>query len=231
MKNMHRIFIPLFLSFAFSLAGFSQTSIVKTVEIPAGSFYMGSDGVGEDFDEAPVHKVNITKPFRMGVTEVTNAQYEMFRPEHKKLRGKNNVSTEDDDAVVNVSYQDALDFCQWLSKKEGKYYRLPTEAEWEYACRAGTYTLYHTGDGLASSMRRNQTIARDYKAVSLKVGQTPPNAFGLYDMHGNVEEWCMDWYAPYFPGEQTDPVGPLEGGFSSARIQRTNISPSLASPK
>ena len=120
MKNMHRIFIPLFLFLVFSLAGYAQTLIVKTVEIPAGTFYMGSDGVGEDFDEAPVHKVTITKPFRMGVTEVTNAQYEMFRPEHKKLRGKNNVSTEDDDAVVNVSYQDALDFCQWLSKKEGK---------------------------------------------------------------------------------------------------------------
>ena len=217
MKNIHRILIPSFLSFVFSLAGFAQTSVIKTVEIPAGNFYMGSDGIGEDFDEAPVHKVNITKPFRMGVTEVTNAQYEMFRPEHKKLRGKNNVSTEDDDAVVNVSYQDALDFCQWLSKKEGKYYRLPTEAEWEYACRAGTYTLYHTGDGLASSMRRNQTIARDYKAVSLKVGQTPPNAFGLYDMHGNVEEWCMDWYAPYLPGEQIDPVGPLEGEFRVTR--------------
>ena len=108
---------------------------------------MGSEGKGENFDEAPVHKVNISKTFRMGATEVTNAQYELFRPEHKKLRGKNNVSTEDDDAVVNVSYQDAVDFCRWLSEKEGKMYRLPTEAEWEYACRAGTYTLFYTGDG------------------------------------------------------------------------------------
>ena len=80
---------------------------------------MGSEGKGENFDEAPTHKVNISKAFRMGATEVTNAQYELFRPEHKKLRGKNNVSTEDDDAVVNVSYQDAVDFCKWLSEKEG----------------------------------------------------------------------------------------------------------------
>ena len=83
-----------------SLVSNAQTFVIKTVEIPAGSFYMGSDGFGEDFDEAPVHKVNISKPFRMGVTEVTNAQYELFRPEHKSLRGKNKVSTEDDDAVV-----------------------------------------------------------------------------------------------------------------------------------
>ena len=197
---------------------FAQTKpLIETVEIPAGSFYMGSEGKGENFDEAPVHKVNISNAFRMGVTEVTNAQYEQFRPEHKQLRGKDNVSTEDDDAVVNVSYQDAVDFCKWLSEKEGKTYRLPTEAEWEYACRAGTYTLYYTGDGLSSNMRRNQTIARDYQLVSLKVGQTRANAFGLYDMHGNVEEWCLDWYAAYSADEQTDPVGPAEGEFRVTR--------------
>lgn len=192
-------------------------SLIPMVEIPAGSFYMGSEGTGENTDEAPVHKVNFKRPFRMGVTEVTNAQYEQFRPEHKKLRGKNNVSTEDDDAVVNVNWQDAMNFCRWLSEKEGKAYRLPTEAEWEYACRAGTYTLFYTGDGLSSDMRRNQIIARDYQAVSLKVGQTHPNAFGLYDMHGNVEEWCMDWYAPYTAEEQTDPTGPADGEFRVTR--------------
>lgn len=194
-----------------------QTAGIKLVDIPAGSFYMGSDGEGENFDEAPVHRVVISHPFRIGQTEVTNAQYEQFRPEHKKLRGKDNVSKGDDEAVVNVSYQDAIDFCRWLSEKEGRTYRLPTEAEWEYACRAGTYTLYYTGDGLPQSMLRNQVIARDYKPVSLLVGQTPPNAFGLYDMHGNVEEWCLDWYAPYKAGEQTDPVGPADGEFRVTR--------------
>lgn len=194
-----------------------KSGVIPMVQIPAGSFYMGSEGKGENYDEAPVHKVNITHPFMMGVTEVTNAQYELFRPEHKKLRGKDNVSTEDDDAVVNVSYDDALAYCSWLSQKEGKTYRLPTEAEWEYACRAGTYTLYYTGDGLTAKMQRNQVIARDYKPVSLRVGQTEPNAFGLYDMHGNVEEWCMDWYGPYVGDEQTDPVGPTEGLYRVTR--------------
>ena len=218
MKNIPLIALLVVAAFLFQISAFAQTtSLIELVEIPAGSYYMGSEGKGENFDEAPVHKVNISKTFRMGATEVTNAQYELFRPEHKKLRGKNNVSIEDDDAVVNVSYQDAVDFCRWLSEKEGKMYRLPTEAEWEYACRAGTYTLFYTGDGLSSNMRRNQTIARDYKAVSLKVGQTRPNAFGLYDMHGNVEEWCLDWYGPYSAEEQTDPVGPAEGEFRVTR--------------
>lgn len=194
-----------------------NTDIIPLVEIPAGSFYMGSNGDGENFDESPVHKVHITHPFKMGRTEITNAQYELFRPEHHKLRGKNNISRNDDDAVVNISYQDAVDFCKWLSKKEGKAYRLPTEAEWEYACRAGTYTLYYTGDGLPASMCRNQVVARDYKPVSLLVGQTAPNAFGLYDMHGNVEEWCSDWYGPYDAAEQTDPVGPSDGLYRVTR--------------
>lgn len=194
-----------------------NTDIIPLVEIPAGSFYMGSNGDGENFDESPVHKVHITHPFKMGRTEITNAQYELFRPEHHKLRGKNNVSRNDDDAVVNISYQDAVDFCKWLSKKEGKAYRLPTEAEWEYACRAGTYTLYYTGDGLPASMCRNQVVARNYKPVSLLVGQTAPNAFGLYDMHGNVEEWCSDWYGPYDAAEQTDPVGPSDGLYRVTR--------------
>ena len=79
-----------------------NADIIPLVEIPAGSYYMGSNGEGENFDEAPVHKVNITHAFKMGRTEVTNAQYEMFRPEHRKLRGKNNVSLNDDDAVVNL---------------------------------------------------------------------------------------------------------------------------------
>lgn len=201
-----------------TLCGQTASSLLPiTTEIPAGTFYMGSTDMAEGYDEVPVHKVTITHPFRMGITEVTNAQYEAFRPEHRQLRGKNNVSTEDDDAVVNVSYQDALDYCQWLSQQEGKNYRLPTEAEWEYACRAGTYTRYFTGDGLPEAMCRNQVIARDFQPVSLKVGQTTPNAFGLYDMHGNVEEWCADWYAPYPSAQQTDPAGPADGEFRVTR--------------
>ncbi|MCD8207554.1 MAG: SUMF1/EgtB/PvdO family nonheme iron enzyme, partial [Bacteroidales bacterium] len=190
---------------------------MKMVEIPAGEFLMGSDGEEAEYDEKPVHKVVITNPFRMGATEVTNAQYEQFRPEHKALRGKNGVSKADEDAVVNVSWQDAVDFCNWLSLKEGRSYRLPTEAEWEYACRAGTQTPYNTGDKLPHSMLRNQKIVRDYKAVSLKVGRTAPNAFGLCDMHGNVEEWCLDWYGLYSNEEQCDPNGPQNGEYRITR--------------
>ena len=195
----------------------SAQSLIETVEIPAGSFYMGSNGEGEDADEAPVHRVTISQSFRMGKTEVTNAQFEAFRPSHKSLRGKDGVSKEDDEAVVNVSYQDAVDFCKWLSEKEGKNYRLPTEAEWEYACRAGTYTKYYTGDYLPESMCRNQTIARNYQPVSLKAGSGVPNAFGLYNMHGNVEEWCLDWYGPYSDEAQTDPTGPATGLYRVTR--------------
>ena len=218
MKKIQKYILTIVAVLFIQTSGFAQIKpLIELVEIPAGSFYMGSEGKDENFDEAPIHKVNITHAFRIGRTEVTNAQYELFRPEHKKLRGKNNISTEDDDAVVNVSYQDAVDFCKWLSEKEGKTYRLPTEAEWEYACRSGTYTLYYTGDGLSSNMRRNQTIARIYKSVSLKVGQTRPNAFGLYDMHGNVEEWCLDWYGAYSAEEQTNPTGPADGEFRVTR--------------
>ena len=195
----------------------SAQSLIETVEIPAGSFYMGSNGEGEDADEAPVHRVTISQSFRMGKTEVTNAQFEAFRPSHKSLRGKDGVSKEDDEAVVNVSYQDAVDFCKWLSEKEGKNYRLPTEAEWEYACRAGTYTKYYTGDYLPESMCRNQTIARNYQPVLLKAGSGVPNAFGLYNMHGNVEEWCLDWYGPYSDEAQTDPTGPATGLYRVTR--------------
>lgn len=162
--------------------------IPDMVNIPAGSFYMGSLGEGEDYDEAPVHKVIISQPFKMSATEITNRQFEAFRPEHRELRGKDGLSLADDEAVVNVSYQDAVDYCRWLSEKEGKTYRLPTEAEWEYACRAGSYYAYSTGEYLPESFLKNQQTARTLKPVSLRVGQTEPNAFGLYDMHGNVEE-------------------------------------------
>lgn len=191
---------------------------IDLVQIPSGYFWMGSEGKGEDYDEAPMHKVIITTPFKMGVTEITNAQYEQFDPSHIRYRGKYGLSENDDDAVIYVNYNDAVDFCKWLSKREGKTYRLPTEAEWEYACRAGTYSLFYTGDYLPDSFLKNQKLYRDPVAVSLQVGQSKPNSFGLYDMHGNVEEWCLDCYAPYISrGEQKDPIGGKEGLFRVTR--------------
>lgn len=190
---------------------------IQTVTIPAGSFYMGSTEDEAEYDEAPIHKVTITYSFKMGVTEITNAQFEEFMPSHKAYRGKNGLSLHDNDAVVNVTYQEAVEYCKWLSKKEGKNYRLPTEAEWEYACRAGSYTKYYTGDALPENMCKNQVIARNYKPVSLEVAQSVPNRFGLYDMHGNVEEWCYDWYGTYSNDSQINPTGPKDGEYRVTR--------------
>lgn len=192
--------------------------------IPAGVFMMGQ-AEGGDWDERPVHLVTLTQPFWMGVTEVTNSQYELFDPSHKALRGKLGFSTADDEAVVFVSWEEATRFCEWLSQKEGKPYRLPTEAEWEYACRAGTTTHYSTGDDLPPEMHKNVRLswypdtARDPadQPVPLTVGKTAPNAWGLQDMHGNVEEWCADWYGPYEAEDQTDPVGRTTGDFRVTR--------------
>jgi formylglycine-generating enzyme required for sulfatase activity len=110
-----------------------------------------------DFDEKPVHTVRISSPFFIGICEVTNFQYELFDPAHKRLRGKDEgLSRDDDEAAANVNWYDAQAFCRWLSEKEGRPYRLPTEAEWEYACRAGTSTNYYAGDVLPRQFYKNQ---------------------------------------------------------------------------
>ena len=198
---------------------------MKFVRIEPGSFLMGQKD-GGDWDERPVHRVVITRSFWMAATEVTNAQYEQFDPEHRKLRGKLGFSKQDDEAVVFVSWHDAVKFCEWLSKNEDKPYRLPTEAEWEYACRAGTTTAYHTGDSLPKEFHKNARISwfpdparsrKNAEPVPLTVGRTMPNPWGLFDMHGNVEEWCCDWYGPYEQGEQRNPVGRADGDFKITR--------------
>ena len=219
---------------------FENSIGMRFVRIERGTFQMGEtaaplpDEVVEgcpqrengDFDEYPVHEVTISRPFFLGACQVTNAQYEQFDPEHRALRGKVGFSKDDDEAVVCVTWHDAVAFCEWLSEKEGLPYRLPTEAEWEYACRAGTQTPYHFGDDLSEAFRKNvqqswypdeRRSEGETEIVPLTVGQTPPNAWGLCDMHGNVEEWCQDWYGPYEPGPQTDPIGRADGDFRVAR--------------
>jgi len=131
---------------------------MKFVRISSGSFVMGQEQ-GGDWDEQPVHRVNITKSFGMALTEVTNAQYEQFDPKHREMRGKLGFSKEDDEAVVFVNWHEAVEFCRWLSEKEGRSYRLPTEAEWEYACRAGTTTAYHTGNSLPKETQKNAGLS------------------------------------------------------------------------
>lgn len=208
------------LSFLFTnslLYSQNPLSEIKMADIPAGFFYMGGNGEGSNYDEAPIHKVTLTKPFKMSVTEITNAQYEAYDQAHKAYRGKNGISVHDNEAVVYVSYNDAMNYCKWLSEKEGKTYRLPTEAEWEYACRAGSYLTFSMDDGLPGIFHKNQQIVRDMKPVSLAVGETPANKFGLHDMHGNVEEWCLDWYGPYVADDQTDPVGMKHGLYRVTR--------------
>lgn len=164
-----------------------------------------------DLDERPVHEITLSKPFFISAVPVTNAQYEKFDPSHKSVRGKMGLSKEDDEPVLFVSWYEAVKYCEWLRQKEGKPYRLPTEAEWEYACRAGTSTAYSMGDALPEVYRKNQENVAIPLPVSLKVGQTPPNAWGLYDMYGLVEEWCQDWYGPYEARAITDPGGHREG--------------------
>ena len=192
----------------------------RMVDIPAGTFWMGTENPPmEDWDEAPRREVKVDA-FRMSATEITNAQYEAFDPKHQ--RGEQGFSKGDDEAVIMVSWDDAMAYCRWLSDKTGKHYRLPTEAEWEYACRAGTTTAYNTGDTFPESQWKVQRNTRDKEPVSLQVAQFEPNAWGLYDMHGNVEEWCydeIDWqYRAVRGGSHNTPVRYLRSANRSASI-------------
>ena len=192
-------------------------NLPQMVEIPGGTFIMGTAGArGFDYDEAPAHSVTVSA-FSMSRCEITNRQFEEFRPGHKEMRGDEGFSPNDNDAVINVTWEDAAAYCEWLSRSTGENYRLPTEAEWEYACRAGTETAFYTGDALPEDMQKQQKNNRDLQWVSLEVGKTTPNAFGLFDMHGNVEEWCLDWYGPYREEAQTNPGGPSSGLYRVTR--------------
>ena len=180
--------------------------------IPAGTFIMG-DASGED-DETP-HEVTLTKPFKMGVHEVTQAQYEQVMGVNpSEYKGANNP-------VEMVSWEDAVEFCRRLSelpaeKAAGNVYRLPTEAEWEYACRAGTTTKFSFGDD-ESDFGEYGWYRENSGRTTHPVGSKLPNAWGLYDMHGNVWEWCQDWYGDYPSGSVTDPSGATS---SSRRVGR-----------
>jgi formylglycine-generating enzyme required for sulfatase activity len=215
-------------------------------------------------DEYPRHRVRITKPFQLGKYEVTVGQFRRFADEtgYKteaekdglggwgydaavgKCRGRDvkfnwrnpGFKQADDQPVLDVTWNDAVAFCKWLSRKEGKTYRLPTEAEWEYACRAGTTTRYNNGDDPRKLARvanvgddKGRTTFPHVQELDLPkdglvkftvpVGKFPPNRFGLCDMHGNVWEWCSDWYgADYYAHSRVDdPAGPESG---TKRVRR-----------
>jgi formylglycine-generating enzyme required for sulfatase activity len=202
-------------------------SITNTIgmtfkQIPAGTFTMGSpESEADREDDEAQHPVTISKPFYMQTTEVTQGQWkevmgtEPWKGEQCVKEGPNNAAT-------YVSWNDAVAYCKKLSEKESKTYRLPTEAEWEYACRAGTELIWNFGD--------DEKILGDYawydknawdigEEYAHQVGLKKPNAFGLYDMHGNVYEWCHDYFGVYYYGQsrEQDPTGPTSG---SSRVLR-----------
>ncbi|MHC4201264.1 MAG: formylglycine-generating enzyme family protein, partial [Planctomycetota bacterium] len=178
---------------------------IKLVLVPAGEFTMGSNEGGED--AKPVHKVTITNPFYMGRHEVTQAQYE-------KLTGTNpSAGKGATRPVENVSWSDAGEFCSKLSELVEGIVRLPSEAEWEYACRAGTATKWCFGDE-GWNLSEYGWYCDSSGIESHPVGEKPANAWGLQDMHGNVAEWCEDWYDKrYEDGAAIDPTGPTSGTF------------------
>ena len=202
---------------------------LKLVPIPAGKFMMGSpkDEQGR-FDNEEQHEVAITKPFYLGMYTVTQAEYEKVMGKKPSWfsatgNGKGQIQGKDTSQfpVETVSWDDAVEFCRKLSElpeemAARRKYRLPTEAEWEYSCRAGTTTRFHSGDDESGL----KTVANYGGSGQPKpVGQFKSNAFGLYDMHGNVWQWCADWFEEDYykksPGQ--NPQGPGAGAFRVVR--------------
>ncbi|MDR1243336.1 MAG: formylglycine-generating enzyme family protein [Deltaproteobacteria bacterium] len=188
---------------------------MEFVLIPAGSFTMGADkNSGDAFDrEKPQHRVTISKPFYLGKYEVTQAQWAaVMGSSPSYFKGRNNP-------VEQVSWNDAQEFIKRLNRREGhNRYRLPTEAEWEYAARAGSSGAYSFGND-AGQLGRYAWYGNRTSGSTHPVGRKPPNAWGLYDMHGNVWEWVQDWYGEryYSNSRGTDPGGPSSGANRVAR--------------
>ena len=223
--------------------------IIEMIRIKAGIFTMGSSN-SQDYWADPPHQVTLTKGFYIGIYEVTQEQYEAVTGVNPSRFNSHPASEEVQSRrpVEWVTWYDAIEFCNKLSVLEGltptytitgrspasgypitsasvtanwdaNGYRLPTEAEWEYACRAGTTTAYNTGNTISND---TGWYWDNSNSMTHEVGKKPPNAWGLYDMHGNVWEWCWDWYGSYGSGAQTDPVGASSDlGFDgSSRVYR-----------
>lgn len=185
--------------------------------IPAGTFLMGSPEDEKDRyqNESPRHRVTISRPFYLSVYPVTQRQWQALM--------ESNPSTFTDEPrrpVESVAWQECQEFCQKLAERLARPCRLPFEAEWEYACRGGTTTSFYTGEGLAAMKRAGWCSYRGSSGSARRtrpVGQYLANPFGLYDMHGNVREWCQDDLRRYTRRPQVDPRGPLSGTYRVVR--------------
>jgi formylglycine-generating enzyme required for sulfatase activity len=223
---------------------------MQLVLIPAGKFQMGWPAEEKQRldDEEPQREVEISKAFYLGKFEVTQAQYKKVMGKNPSWfcfsgQGRQNIKDVEaldtkDFPVEEVSWEDAKEFCRKLSelpeeKAKGRKYDLPTEAEWEYACRGGKETRFHFGSQLSgkeANCKGDLPYGTKEKGPNLgrtcKTGSYPANAFGLYDMHGNVSEWCQDWFdeAYYRSGDNKDLEGPKSGGYRLCRGGSWNAS-------
>ncbi|HKV42216.1 MAG TPA: SUMF1/EgtB/PvdO family nonheme iron enzyme [Blastocatellia bacterium] len=202
---------------------------LEMVAIPGGEFVMGApEGeLSSEDRERPQHKVTLS-PFYMGKYVVTQAQWHVVAgwPRNgQDLRAEPSNFSGEGLPVEQVSWDDAVEFCARLAKRTGENYRLPTEAEWEYACRAGTTTPFAFGETLSPKLvNYNGSFPYGKAAKGESRGRTTPvgalgvaNGFGLYDVHGNVWEWCGDWFGPYEAGASTDPLGRPKGEYRVLR--------------
>jgi formylglycine-generating enzyme required for sulfatase activity len=200
--------------------------------IEAGEFVMGSPQTeAERLPDEVQHRVRISRPYYLGCFEVTQDEYGLVTGNHPSEHSPSGRRRRMDGnpysghfPVTNVTWNDAEEFCRRLSAlpeeiEAGRRYRLPTEAEWEYACRGGSTTVFAFGDSLSAgqaNIKGTEPYGNGAPGIAWRrpraVGSYPPNDFGIYDMHGNAWEWCRDWYAPYDQSALTeDPAGPVEG--------------------
>lgn len=200
-------------SIAIEQEAFVNSLGMTMLRIPAGEFVMGSPiQEPKRSDDETQHEVVISKAFFMSRAEVTQRQWQVVMRTHpSKFEG-------DDLPVESISWFEAAEFCRKLSEREGIRYSLPTEAEWEYACRAGTATEFHAGGDISAAeanFNANYTYRGSasgvFRGTTVPVGTLAVNGWDLHDMHGNVSEWCQDWYAPYPDGKAVDPQGPEQG--------------------
>jgi formylglycine-generating enzyme len=232
----------------------AETVPLNFVPIQGGMFTMGSptSELNHQSDEAPQHQVRLSA-FYMSRYEVTVGEFRKFieasgyRTDaekgdgsyfwngnsvekraginwHHGVSGRVRPKSEENHPVVHVSWNDAVEYCKWLSRTTGKNYRLPTEAEWEYACRAGNSKPFNTGDNLTTSQANydgnypyNNNQKGENRQNTVPVNSFAPNAWGLYNMHGNVWELCSDWYGNYGSGTVTNPAGPETGSYRVIR--------------